>query len=47
MGMMRKFAFVGIAKKLYDESRKPENQRRISEAMAKVRERRDRSRRPQ
>ena len=25
-------AFVGIAKKLYDESRKPENQRRINDA---------------
>lgn len=46
MGMLRKFAFIGIAKKLYDESRKPENQRRINEAMAMVKERRERSRRP-
>ena len=37
-------AFVGIAKKLYDESRKPENQRRINEAMASLKARRDRSR---
>jgi len=32
MGLLRKVAFVGIAKKLYDESRKPENQRRINDA---------------
>lgn len=46
MGILRKVAIVGIAKKLYDESRKPENQRRINEAMASLKERRDRSRRP-
>ncbi len=45
MGILRKFAFVGIAKRLYDESRKPENQRRINDAMAKMKERRGRSRR--
>jgi deoxyinosine 3'endonuclease (endonuclease V) len=44
MGLLRKVAFVGIAKKLYDESRKPENQRRINEAMASLKARRDRSR---
>ena len=44
MGILRKFAFVGIAKRLYDESRKPENQRRINDAMAKMKERRGRSR---
>ena len=44
MGLLRKVAFVGIAKKLYDESRKPENQRRINEAMASMKARRDRSR---
>lgn len=43
MGLLRKVAFVGIAKKLYDESRKPENQRRINEAMASLKARRDRS----
>lgn len=46
MGLMKKFAYVGIAKKLYDESRKPENQRRISEAVATLKARRDGSRRP-
>ncbi|WP_426241590.1 hypothetical protein [Nocardioides sp. LHG3406-4] len=46
MGILRKVAIVGIAKKLYDESRKPENQRRINEAVASLKERRERSRRP-
>ena len=43
MGIIRKAGMLGIAKKLYDESRKPENQRKIREAMAKVQERRSRS----
>jgi len=46
MGLLRKVAFVGIAKKLYDESRKPENQLWINEAMASLKARRDRSRGP-
>ena len=46
MGILRKIAVVGIAKKLYDESRKPENRRRINEAVATIKERRERSRRP-
>jgi hypothetical protein len=29
-----------VAKKVYDESRKPENQRRIKEAVASVKEKR-------
>lgn len=33
MGLLRKVAVVGIAKKLYDESKKPENQRRIKSAV--------------
>jgi len=37
---MRTAALVGIAKKLYDESRKPENQARINTAVAKLRQRR-------
>ncbi|MBA3783703.1 hypothetical protein [Nocardioides sp. InS609-2] len=45
MGILRKIAVVGIAKKLYDESRKPENQRRINEAMSSIKARRERSRR--
>ena len=31
---------AGVAKKVYDESRKPENQARIRAAVAKVKERR-------
>jgi hypothetical protein len=42
MKLMRAAAYAGIAKKLYDVSRKPENQARIRSAVAKVRERRNR-----
>ena len=42
MKLMRTVALAGVAKKLYDESRKPENQARIKSAVAKVRERRNR-----
>lgn len=45
MGILRKAAALGIAKKLYDESRKPENQRRIREAMDKMKARRAKGRR--
>lgn len=44
MKLFRTAAAVGIAKKLYDESRKPENQRRIKQAAQSVRERRSRKR---
>ena len=44
MGLFKKAAALGIAKKLYDESRKPENQRRINEAVASFKARRPRSR---
>ena len=40
MKLMRTAALVGVAKKVYDESRKPENQRRIKEAVASVKARR-------
>jgi hypothetical protein len=40
MKLIRAVAVAGIAKKLYDESRKPENQRRIQQAVAAVRSRR-------
>ena len=40
MKLMRTAALVGVAKKVYDESRKPENQRRIKEAVASVTEKR-------
>ena len=42
MRLMRTVALVGVAKKLYDESRKPENQARIKAAIAKVQEHRSR-----
>jgi hypothetical protein len=42
MKLMRTVALAGIAKKLYDESRKPQNQARIKAAADKVRERRNR-----
>ena len=44
MKLFRTAAAVGIAKRLYDESRKPENQRRIKQAAQTVRERRSRKR---
>jgi hypothetical protein len=43
MPMMRNVALIGIAKKLYDESRKPENQKRIQDAIAKAKARRSTS----
>ena len=36
MRIMRTLAVAGVAKKLYDESRKPENQARIRSAVAQV-----------
>jgi len=42
MKLMRAVALAGLAKKVFDESRKPENQARIKAAVAKVRERRNR-----
>ncbi|MFC7495338.1 MULTISPECIES: hypothetical protein [unclassified Nocardioides] len=44
MKLMRAVALAGVAKKLYDEARKPENQARIRAATDKVRERRHRRR---
>jgi PHD/YefM family antitoxin component YafN of YafNO toxin-antitoxin module len=35
MGLISKVVKIGIAKKLYDEARKPENQRKAREAYAK------------
>jgi hypothetical protein len=42
MKIMRTAAYIGGAKKLYDETRKPENQRRIKHAVAAMRARRAR-----
>ena len=36
MSILRKVAAVGIAKKVYDEARKPQNQQRIKAGVAKV-----------
>ena len=36
MKLMRSAALAGVAKKLYDESRKPQNQAKIKDAVAKV-----------
>ena len=41
MKLMRNAALLGVAKKIYDESRKPENQRKIKEAMANVKAKRN------
>jgi hypothetical protein len=38
----RSAVLAGVAKKLFDEARKPENQARIKEAVAKVQARRAR-----
>ncbi len=38
--MAKKLAALGVAKKVYDEARKPHNQAKIKAAMQKVQERR-------
>jgi hypothetical protein len=40
MKLLRTAALAGVAKKVYDESRKPEHQRRIKEAVASAKARR-------
>jgi hypothetical protein len=40
MKLLRTAALIGVAKKVYDEARKPENQARIRAAADKLRERR-------
>ncbi len=40
MKLMRSAALAGVAKKLYDESRKPQNQERIRQAVASFKARR-------
>jgi hypothetical protein len=46
MGIAKKLAAVGIAKKVYDEARKPQNQARIKDAVRKVQQRRGGGSRP-
>ncbi len=43
MGLIRNVVILGIAKKVYDESRKPENQRKIREAVANFKTRQGRT----
>lgn len=43
MGLIRNVVILGIAKKVYDESRKPENQRKIREAVASFKARQGRT----
>jgi hypothetical protein len=40
MPFMRNVAILGIAKKVYDESRKPQNRKRINDAVTRLRNRR-------
>ncbi len=40
MGILNKAVLAGVAKKIYDESRKPENQRKIKDAVASARAKR-------
>ncbi|MDQ3095831.1 MAG: hypothetical protein M3Q82_07725 [Actinomycetota bacterium] len=44
MRLLRSAAAIGVAKKLYDEAQKPENQRRIREAVDKMKARREQRR---
>jgi hypothetical protein len=40
MRLLRSAAFIAIARRVYTEARKPENQRRIQQAVEQVRARR-------
>ena len=44
MGIVKKVAAFGIAKKVYDEARKPHNQAKIKDAARKLQDRRRGSR---
>ncbi len=47
MAILRSLVKIGLAKKIYDEARKPENQQRIKGAIASVKSKRSsRSRHP-
>ncbi len=41
---MKKAVYLGVAKKVYDEARKPENQKRINAAVASLKQRREAAR---
>ncbi len=42
MGFLKKAGALGVAKKVYDEARKPHNQAKIRDAVSKVQQRRKR-----
>lgn len=42
MGLVSKVVKLGIVKKIYDEARKPENQRKMKDAVASYQEKRAR-----
>ena len=44
MGLISKVVKLGIAKKIYDEARKPENQRKAKDAYAKFQANRQKKR---
>jgi hypothetical protein len=46
MGLIKNLVKLGIAKKIYDEARKPENQQRMKDAVASFKERQNRNRTP-
>ncbi len=41
MGILKKVAALGVAKKIYDEARKPENQAKMKQAVQKAKSRRN------
>ncbi len=46
MGILKKAGAAAVAKKVYDEARKPHNQARIKSAVEKVKARRNQGRPP-
>ena len=44
MGIMKKAGALAVAKKVYDEARKPHNQAKIRSAVSKMQQRRQRPR---
>ena len=46
MGLVSKVVKLGIAKKIYDEARKPENQRKMKDAVESFQQKRNQHRKP-
>jgi hypothetical protein len=44
MGILKKAGALAVAKKVYDEARKPHNQAKIKQAVQQVKNRRERGR---